>query len=81
MLPTTGGVIKTMDTENSDYNFISLDGIENCIDAIEEIIAEIYELFNKPWLINSTEYYSTMSMGVVCFPDDGTEVSTIAYGS
>lgn len=46
-------------------------------DAIEEIIAEIYELFNKPWLINSTEYYSTMSMGVVCFPDDGTEVNEL----
>lgn len=39
LFPTTGGVIKTMDTENSDYNFISLDGIENCIDAIGEIIA------------------------------------------
>ncbi len=46
-------------------------------DKIEEIIDEIFSLFNKPWLLGSTEYYSTMSMGIVCFPDDGTEVNEL----
>ncbi len=46
-------------------------------DKIDEIIASIYDMFNKPWLLGNTEYYSTMSMGVVCFPDDGTEVNEL----
>lgn len=46
-------------------------------DNIDRIIEDIMDMFNKPWLINGTEYYSTMSMGVVCFPEDGTDVNDL----
>lgn len=36
-----------------------------------EIIDEIKELFAKPWFLKGTEYYCTMSMSVVRFPDEG----------
>jgi len=36
-----------------------------------QIIDEIKELFAKPWLIKGTEYYCTMSMSVVRFPNEG----------
>ncbi len=35
------------------------------------IIEEIQSLFAKPWKIQGTEYYCTMSMSVVRFPADG----------
>ncbi|MDL2248844.1 4Fe-4S binding protein [Tyzzerella sp. OttesenSCG-928-J15] len=37
--PVTGGIIKSMECKNSNYNYISIDGVKNCIAAIEEIIA------------------------------------------
>ncbi len=36
-----------------------------------KIIEEIKELFAKPWLLKGTEYYCTMSMSVVRFPNEG----------
>lgn len=44
---------------------------------VKEIIDDVHDMFNKPWLLNGTEYYSTMSMGVVCYPDDGVEVNDL----
>ena len=35
--PTTGGVLKTMATEKSDYKFIALDGVENCMAALRDV--------------------------------------------
>ena len=35
--PTTGGILKTMEPKISGYNYIALDGIENCIDALKDI--------------------------------------------
>ena len=35
--PTTGGVLKTMAQENSEYHYIALDGVENCIAALKDI--------------------------------------------
>lgn len=46
-------------------------------DKIDYVIKEIKEMFEKPWLLNNAEYYSTMSMGIVCFPNDGTEVNDL----
>lgn len=38
IFPTTGGVIASMDNINeSDYTFITLDGVENCMKALEDI--------------------------------------------
>jgi EAL domain-containing protein (putative c-di-GMP-specific phosphodiesterase class I) len=34
-------------------------------------------MFNTPWMLNGAEYYSTMSMGIVCYPDDGEEVNEL----
>ena len=36
--PTTGGVIKTM-AQESDYAYLALDGVENCIAALKDIIS------------------------------------------
>ena len=35
--PTTGGILKTMTRESQDYAYMALDGVENCIAAMEEI--------------------------------------------
>lgn len=39
LFPTSGGILKTMHTEElKDYSFLTIDGIENCINAIEDIL-------------------------------------------
>ncbi len=35
--PTTGGILKTMTTDAPGYNYIALDGVQNCIDALRDI--------------------------------------------
>ena len=35
--PTTGGVLKTMSQENEEYNYIAIDGVDNCIAALKDI--------------------------------------------
>ena len=35
--PTTGGILKTMATDIPGYNFIALDGVDNCIAALKDI--------------------------------------------
>lgn len=38
LFPTTGGIIKSMHTENiPDYTFMAIDGVENCITALKDI--------------------------------------------
>lgn len=37
--PITGGVIRSMDTENTGYTYLSVDGVQNCIAALKEIEA------------------------------------------
>jgi iron only hydrogenase large subunit-like protein len=39
LFPTAGGILRTMDKAGSDYSYISVDGIESCIDAIKDIIS------------------------------------------
>jgi iron only hydrogenase large subunit-like protein/uncharacterized Fe-S cluster-containing protein len=38
LFPTTGGILRTMAAENPDYSYIAIDGIENCIAAIKDIL-------------------------------------------
>lgn len=38
LFPTAGGILRTMDCNSADYEFVSVDGIENCIRAIKDII-------------------------------------------
>ena len=35
--PTTGGVLKTMNQENTGYSYVAVDGVENCIAALKDI--------------------------------------------
>ena len=35
--PTTGGILKTMTQENSEYTYMAIDGVENCIAALKDI--------------------------------------------
>ncbi len=39
LFPTTGGVLKTMTERLPGYSYIAIDGVENCIAAIEDIIS------------------------------------------
>ena len=41
------------------------------------IIEEIRERFSKPWYLDDTDCYCTMSMGVTIFPQEGTTVLEI----
>jgi hypothetical protein len=36
--PTTGGILRTMTKENPAYTYLAVDGVENCIQAIEDIV-------------------------------------------
>lgn len=38
LFPMPGGIIRSMITEGSDYDFISIDGTDNCIQALKDII-------------------------------------------
>ena len=35
--PTTGGILKSMDCDAPGYNYLAIDGVENCIKALEDI--------------------------------------------
>ena len=37
IFPTTGGILKSMDLDAGDYSYLALDGVENCISALEDI--------------------------------------------
>jgi iron only hydrogenase large subunit-like protein/uncharacterized Fe-S cluster-containing protein len=38
LFPTTGGILKTLTVTNPDYTYLAIDGIENCMHALEDII-------------------------------------------
>lgn len=44
---------------------------------LNKILTTITILFNRPWYLIDSECYCTMSMGVVIFPDNGTEVNSL----
>lgn len=37
--PTAGGILRSMYKKNRNYSYIALDGVENCINAIEEVLS------------------------------------------
>ncbi len=43
----------------------------------ENIVEEIKNAFATPWYLKDSDYYCTMSMGVVKFPDNGESVSEL----
>ncbi|MBQ3222708.1 MAG: 4Fe-4S dicluster domain-containing protein [Clostridia bacterium] len=45
LFPTTGGIIKTMEN-NPEYTYLAVDGVENCMAALEEIVnGTLYKCF------------------------------------
>ena len=44
---------------------------------LERIANKVKEIFNKPWYLMETEYFCTMSMGIVTFPDAGDSVADL----
>lgn len=44
---------------------------------VNAILAAVVSLFNTPWDLEGTEYYSTMSMGIVRFPEEGWDVNEL----
>lgn len=44
---------------------------------LQQILEEIRALFSRPWMLKGTDYYCTMSMGVVRFPTDGDTVEEL----
>ena len=36
--PTTGGILKTMAQEKEGYNYIALDGVNNCVEALKDVL-------------------------------------------
>lgn len=43
----------------------------------EGIIQDICGVFERPWFLKDADYYCTMSMGVVVFPDNGENVQEL----
>lgn len=43
--------------------------------ALKRMLANIYTLFNRPWCFMESECYCTASVGVVIYPDNGTEAA------
>lgn len=45
-----------------------------CYPKFENIMSDIQKIFSKPWFLKDADYYCTMSMGIVTFPDSGDSV-------
>ena len=44
--PTTGGILKTMEKKATDYQYLAIEGVENCIAALEDILSgKIHKCF------------------------------------
>ncbi|MCM1569159.1 MAG: EAL domain-containing protein [Roseburia sp.] len=40
----------------------------------DRIVEDIRKIFSRPWFLKDADYYCTMSMGIVTFPDNGESV-------
>lgn len=38
LFPTAGGILRSMEADNPDYTYLAIDGMENCIHAVEDIV-------------------------------------------
>lgn len=46
-------------------------------ERFDEIMQQIKSIFEKPWFLKDADYYCTMSMGVVVYPDVGDYVTDL----
>jgi diguanylate cyclase (GGDEF)-like protein len=72
---------KVSGVENTCYRMGGDEFIVIIPDAIysqrDRILKEIISIFSHPWLLKGEDYYCTISMGIVCFPVDGTTVEDL----
>ncbi len=45
--------------------------------TFRDIVTQIEDIFSKPWYLKDADYYCTMSMGIVEFPDMGENVQDL----
>lgn len=45
--------------------------------SLDRIMDELRMIFSKPWYLKGEDYYCTVSMGVVCFPEDGSTMDDV----
>lgn len=43
----------------------------------DRIVKDIQDVFSRPWYLKNSDYYCTMSMGTVDFPEEGESVSEL----
>ena len=48
-----------------------------CYPQLKKIVEEIQNIFSKPWYLKDADYYCTMSMGVVYYPNDSESVQDL----
>lgn len=48
-----------------------------CNEQFDRIISDIKAVFSRPYYLKDGEYYCTMSMGIVKFPEEGESVSDL----
>ena len=46
-------------------------------EMLEQIVEGIKAVFSRPWFLKDTDYYCTMSMGIVHFPTEGEDVEEL----
>lgn len=51
--------------------------VHHNMEMLQQILEEIKGLFTRPWMLKGTDYYCTMSMGVVRFPTYGDTVEEV----
>lgn len=62
LFPTGGGVLRSMECRNKDYTYIHIDGVENCVNALKEIVEG---KMNKCFIEMSACYGSCVSGPVI----------------
>ena len=72
---------KVEDIENTCYRiggdeFVVIIEPQN-FSQMEKIVSDIQKIFSKPWFLKDKDYYCTMSMGIVTFPDSGDSVQEL----
>ncbi|MDR1174231.1 MAG: PAS domain-containing protein [Treponema sp.] len=48
LFPTTGGILRTMAKENPRYTYLAVDGIDNCVNVIKDLVRRRPHLPDQP---------------------------------
>lgn len=62
LFPTGGGILRTMECKNKDYTYIHIDGMDNCVNALKEIVEG---RMNKCFIEMSACYGSCISGPII----------------